>query len=66
MSKPPVTHRDWERERGRREQAAMQAVDAILDGMPDVAAIHAMKAREFEVNMKAISKALDAQDDAAS
>jgi hypothetical protein len=63
MSEQQPTHADWERERGRREQAAMQAVDAILAGDMIEATRHALAAHGFELSMRAIRKILDAQDD---
>jgi hypothetical protein len=59
-----TTHADWERERGRREQAAMHCVDAVLANNIGAALFHALAAHDFEQTMRTISRELDQQDNA--
>lgn len=53
------THSDWERARGRRDQAARLAIRALLDGKTDEAMQQALKYDENDDIMFAISRILD-------
>lgn len=57
------THNDWERARGRRDQAARLAIRALLDGKTDEAMQQALKYDESDDVMFAISKILDGSGD---